>query len=315
MHPKVTAMDFRKVLYFHCVSKYLNFSKAAEECHIAQTAMSRAIANLESELGFKLFYRDHHVVELTPAGKHFLDQTKEVLRIYTSAQQVGLEIASGWEDSLTIGFGGYEAGFIEKYVPSFLKKYPNYSVVLLEYPYQQIAQQLMARTCDVVLAPEIRFKNCSGIRTVRLSNARYTITVSTRNPLAKLDKISPELLNGKTFICPSEINANWQMIELFHKLCDDFGITPGKLVYSNTTLAILKMVEMDLGVTMLSEEFDAHNFTNVRNIPIDTKVKARKNHTAACLEPITRPIVRKFMDHLQDLASSSMSSRKGESLK
>ena len=109
-------MDLRKVLYFHSVAKYLNFSKAAEECRIAQTAMSRAIANLESELGFTLFYRDHHVVELTPAGKHFLEQTKEVLRIYSSAQQVGMEIAAGSKDSISIGFGGYEMGFVEKYV-------------------------------------------------------------------------------------------------------------------------------------------------------------------------------------------------------
>ena len=308
-------MDFRKVLYFHCVAKYMNFSKAAEEYHIAQTAMSRAIANLESELGFKLFNRDHHVVELTPAGKHFLEQTKEVLRIYSSAQQVGLEIAKGWEDSLTIGFGGYEAGFIKKYVPPFLEKYPSYSVILLEYPYQQIVQELIAKSCDVVICPEIRVRDHSNIKYIKVSNARYTITVSKDNPLAKLDKIPPELLNGMTFICPSDKNSNWQMIEAFHKICDDFGIVPGKLIYSNTTLAIMQMVEMDLGITMLSSAYSSHSSFDVRNIPIDTKVKARKVHTVACLEPITRPIVSKFMDYVQEAASLSMSSRNGEVLK
>ena len=308
-------MDFRKVLYFHCVAKYMNFSKAAEECHIAQTAMSRAIANLESELGFKLFNRDHHVVELTPAGKHFLEQTKEVLRIYSSAQQVGLEIAKGWEDSLTIGFGGYEAGFIKKYVPPFLEKYPSYSVILLEYPYQQIVQELIAKSCDIVICPEIRVRDHSNIKYIKVSNARYTITVSKDNPLAKLDKIPPELLNGMTFICPSDKNSNWQMIEAFHKICDDFGIVPGKLIYSNTTLAIMQMVEMDLGITMLSSAFSSYSSFDVRNIPIDTKVKARKVHTVACLEPITRPIVSKFMDYVQEAASLSMSSRNGEVLK
>ena len=308
-------MDFRKVLYFHCVAKYMNFSKAAEEYHIAQTAMSRAIANLESELGFKLFNRDHHVVELTPAGKHFLEQTKEVLRIYSSAQQVGLEIAKGWEDSLTIGFGGYEAGFIKKYVPPFLEKYPSYSVILLEYPYQQIVQELIAKSCDVVICPEIRVRDHSNIKYIKVSNARYTITVSKDNPLAKLDKIPPELLNGMTFICPSDKNSNWQMIEAFHKICDDFGIVPGKLIYSNTTLAIMQMVEMDLGITMLSSAFSSYSSFDVRNIPIDTKVKARKVHTVACLEPITRPIVSKFMDYVQEAASLSMSSRNGEVLK
>ena len=308
-------MDFRKVLYFHCVAKYMNFSKAAEEYHIAQTAISRAIANLESEIGFKLFNRDHHVVELTPAGKHFLEQTKEVLRIYSSAQQVGLEIAKGWEDSLTIGFGGYEAGFIKKYVPPFLEKYPSYSVILLEYPYQQIVQELIAKSCDIVICPEIRVRDHSNIKYIKVSNARYTITVSKDNPLAKLDKIPPELLNGMTFICPSDKNSNWQMIEAFHKICDDFGIVPGKLIYSNTTLAIMQMVEMDLGITMLSSAFSSYSSFDVRNIPIDTKVKARKVHTVACLEPITRPIVSKFMDYVQEAASLSMSSRNGEVLK
>ena len=217
--------------------------------------------------------------------------------------------------SITIGFGGYEAGFIKKYVPPFLEKYPSYSVVLLEYPYQQIVQELIAKSCDIVICPEIRVRDHSNIKYIKVSNARYTITVSKDNPLAKLDKIPPELLNGMTFICPSDKNSNWQMIEAFHKICDDFGIVPGKLIYSNTTLAIMQMVEMDLGITMLSSAFSSYSSFDVRNIPIDTKVKARKVHTVACLEPITRPIVSKFMDYVQEAASLSMSSRNGEVLK
>ena len=50
-------MNIHSLQYFCSVAKHLNFSKAAEECHIAQTAMSRSIAAMEDELGFRLFDR------------------------------------------------------------------------------------------------------------------------------------------------------------------------------------------------------------------------------------------------------------------
>jgi len=308
-------MTFRKLMYFHSVAKYLNFSKAAEECHIAQTAISRAIADLEADLGFQLFYRNHHMVELTPAGKYFLEQTKEVVRIYGSAQQVSSEIAAGWEDSLTIGFGGYEAGFLKEYVPPFLKDHPTCSVVFLEFPYQVIVQNLLEKTCDVIFTPSIRLKHTSNIRKVDISNARYTITVSKDNPLSKLKKVTPEMLCGKSFICPSDRNQNRKTIDAFHRLCEELGIIPGRLIYSNTTLAIMQMVELDMGITLLSEAFSSSQSFNVRNILIDTDHPSRKQHCVASMDPASRPIVKAFMDHVQSLASASMSSKKGEVLK
>ena len=50
-------MNIHSLQYFCSVAKHLNFSKVAEECHIAQTAMSRSIAAMEDELGFRLFDR------------------------------------------------------------------------------------------------------------------------------------------------------------------------------------------------------------------------------------------------------------------
>ena len=50
-------MNIHSLQYFCSVAKHLNFSKAAEECHIAQTAMSQQISALEKELGFLLFHR------------------------------------------------------------------------------------------------------------------------------------------------------------------------------------------------------------------------------------------------------------------
>ena len=53
------------------MAKHLNFTKAAQECHIAQPAISRQMSSLEEELGFALFDRSSRKVRLTPAGQSF----------------------------------------------------------------------------------------------------------------------------------------------------------------------------------------------------------------------------------------------------
>lgn len=75
-------MNIHSLQYFCSVAKHLNFSKAAEECHIAQTAMSRSIAAMEDELGFRLFDRTRHHVELTPAGAYFLKEAAQIVEQY-----------------------------------------------------------------------------------------------------------------------------------------------------------------------------------------------------------------------------------------
>ena len=64
-------MKIEKIGYFLSVAKHLNFTKAAQECHIAQPAISRQMSSLEEELGFALFDRSSRKVRLTPAGQSF----------------------------------------------------------------------------------------------------------------------------------------------------------------------------------------------------------------------------------------------------
>lgn len=61
-------MTFKQLRYFLEVARTLNFSKAAKALYVSQSALSKSISQLESELGAALFIRDHHSVKLTPAG-------------------------------------------------------------------------------------------------------------------------------------------------------------------------------------------------------------------------------------------------------
>ena len=61
-------LDLRKIRYFLALATHLNFSRAAEDLHIAQPVLSRQIRALEQELRVPLFVRDHRGTQLTSAG-------------------------------------------------------------------------------------------------------------------------------------------------------------------------------------------------------------------------------------------------------
>ena len=78
-------MDIRGLKYFIAAAECLNFTKAARECYITQTAMSLHIAKMEEELGFQLFNRNNRTVELTMAGRDFYQRARLVVQTYEEA--------------------------------------------------------------------------------------------------------------------------------------------------------------------------------------------------------------------------------------
>jgi LysR family transcriptional regulator, benzoate and cis,cis-muconate-responsive activator of ben and cat genes len=79
-------MDLRHLRYFQAVATLLNFSRAAEQLHVAQPAISRQIRDLEYEIAVTLFRRSCSRVQLTEAGKYFLNQTGLLLELLNNAE-------------------------------------------------------------------------------------------------------------------------------------------------------------------------------------------------------------------------------------
>jgi DNA-binding transcriptional LysR family regulator len=73
-------LDLRRLRYFMAVATAESFSRAADELHVAQSAVSRQVGLLERELGVRLLERTTHDVELTEAGRHLLERGASLAR-------------------------------------------------------------------------------------------------------------------------------------------------------------------------------------------------------------------------------------------
>ena len=97
-------MELRHLRYFVAIGEEENYRRAAQRLHVAQTALSTQIQDLEAELGFKLFDRLPRGVKLSVAGRLFLEDARRILREVNEAAARAARVARGQSGTLRVGF-------------------------------------------------------------------------------------------------------------------------------------------------------------------------------------------------------------------
>lgn len=96
-------IELRHLRYFVAVAEELNFTRAAERIHIDQTPLSRAVRDLEAELGVKLFVRAPRHLALTPAGAQLLQETRKLFIRFERAKCAVRRTSALYQPPLRIG--------------------------------------------------------------------------------------------------------------------------------------------------------------------------------------------------------------------
>jgi DNA-binding transcriptional LysR family regulator len=121
-------VELRHVRYFIAVAEYLNFSKAAQQLHIAQPPLSRQIRQLEEDLGVTLFLRDKRSVALTKAGAVFLDEARKLVVQAGHAMEAARHAQQGESGVVRIGIASGLGGLVSKVVFDHRKRLPTIEI-------------------------------------------------------------------------------------------------------------------------------------------------------------------------------------------
>lgn len=119
-------MELRVLNYFLAIAREENFTKAAAMLHVTQPTLSRQIADLEQELGVKLFIRSNHNIVLTEDGMILKRRAQEILSLAEKTKRDFMQKGESLSGTISIGSGEFRStGYLAKIIAGFCKKHPN----------------------------------------------------------------------------------------------------------------------------------------------------------------------------------------------
>jgi DNA-binding transcriptional LysR family regulator len=182
-------MDLRHLRYFVTICAERNFSRAAARLNIAQPPLSRAIQQLEAEVGAQLIDRRARPLRLTPIGQLFHDQARGVLDRAEAMRTTIASLTATKRRRFTIGF---VASTIYARLPELIRAFrataPEVELVLVESPTLDQIVALKEGRIDVGFG-RIRFDD-PDIRRVVLRNERLIAALPLAHPLAQQEVLS-----------------------------------------------------------------------------------------------------------------------------
>ena len=197
-------MELRHLRYFVAVADAGSLTVAAEQkLHTSQPSLSRQIRDLEQEVGVQLINRGAQGIELTSAGKAFLEHARMSLLQAEAAKEAALRAAQPAKPTFALGFlSGAEIGLLPEVNRILRKEFPGIDIRLSSDYSPALAKALMRRKLDAAfMRPEEQMGDlaCRRVRTDPL-----VFVFPSDHRLASQAAVAPEEIVNETFYFPSK---------------------------------------------------------------------------------------------------------------
>src|SRR5467141_1161292 len=197
------AMELRHLRYFVAVAEAGSLTVAAEQrLHTTQPSLSRQIRDLEGEVGVQLLTRRARGIELTPAGRAFLDHARSVLSQVEAATEAARRVAHPAKPRFAMGFlTGHELTWMPEALRILRDELPNIDVMISSQYSPLLADGLSKGKIDAAFlrrergVPDLAFR--------LLVKEPLVVVLPSNHRLAPLKAISPQDLVGETFVTVS----------------------------------------------------------------------------------------------------------------
>lgn len=243
-------MEIRQLKYFIEVAKREHISFAAEKLHIAQSAVSRQIGNLEAELGVQLLEREGRNVKLTKIGKLFAERAVIALNAIEDAKQLIDEYADPERGTIRIGFpSSLASNTLPQMIMAFKKIYPDVRFHLRQGSYPYLINGVKKREIDISLIGPVPTRD-SDIRSDVLFMEDVVILLPETHPLADRTSIPLKELEADAFVL---FPKGFVLRKIVEDACLEAGFHPLVPFEGEDIDAIKGLVAAGIGVTVLPE--------------------------------------------------------------
>ena len=247
------AMELRHLRYFQAIAEELSFSRAARRLNVVQPALSRALKELEDQLGVELLARTRRSVVLTAAGKSFLDDAAFIFERLDLSIRRARRAASGQVGELRLGYIGPPTNlFLSRLLEEFARRCPQVTVHLEERTPERVWEMVAKGRLDLALTRPVHAHASLGMQTLLLRNERLCAAVPHRHPWAERKSLAWDRLADQPLIVLARREGAGLHDEIL-AACRRSGFTP-KLGHTPSLIGtVLRYVESGAGIGIVPE--------------------------------------------------------------
>jgi len=254
-------MELRQIKYFIEVAKREHVTEAAHALHVAQSAVSRALANLEDELGVQLFIREGRNVRLTPIGRVFLDHMQQAMRVITDATQIIEEYTDPERGTINVGFPSSLATYmLPTAISAFRKEYPHVKFQLHQGSYHYLKEAVIRGDINMALLGPVPMDD-KKLKGKILFTEQVVALLPSDHPLSNAHSLELAELRTEPFVVFAK---GFVLRDLVLQACQQIGFEPEISFEGEDIDAIKGLVSAGLGVSLVPE------ITLIDNLPRST---------------------------------------------
>ena len=245
-------MSDRRLKVFHTVARLLSFTKAAEELHMTQPAVTFQIRQLEEYFNTRLFDRTHNKVNLTPAGERVSEFAERIFDLYEEMENRVRDLTGEISGALTIGASTTIAEYmLPALLGEFKNRYPDINLRLKVSNSEGIVSMVEHNVIDLGVV-ESPVSNKNLIVEVCHDDQLVVVAAPDHELVKRGGKVSASDIVRYPFVSREEGSGTRDVI--MHYLLEH-KVTPSDMTFSlelGSPEAIKGAVEAGMGITILS---------------------------------------------------------------
>ncbi|MGB3696629.1 MAG: LysR family transcriptional regulator [Gordonia sp. (in: high G+C Gram-positive bacteria)] len=284
-------MELRHLRYYVAVAEECHFGRAAQRLHIAQPPLSQQIKQLEDDLGVTLLNRSTRKVELTEAGRRYLDRAREILSAVDAAADEATRVAGGEVGRVSIGFTGSATYHLLPAIAHRLRsELPDIELELHgEMLTPRQATALTDGTIDLgFLRPPVHDRL---LRYEVVSTEPMTAVLPRSHPLAGQSSIEVADLADEVFVTYSGFSRS-VVFEVVVDACQRAGFTPTIRHEVGETATLVSFVAAGMGVALVPSSVRHMQITGAVYVPLHGEVPTVELAIAMRAEPPSPHLAR-----------------------
>lgn len=287
-------MELQQIRYFLAVCETLNFTRAAEACQVTQPALSRAIQQLEEEIGGPLFRRERSLTHLTDLGKLLRPQFQQVMltlgEVSLDAKRHSNPAKPQFAAGIMCTVG---PGCLTGLIADFHVRCPAVGLRITEGSAEELIPQLETGEIDIaVMASASGF--AEKFEVTPLYRERFVIACPRGHRFARMRTVPLAEVNGETYL----LRANCEYRDAIDELLQQRGCAVNICYRSEREDWIQNMVAAGLGICFIPEYSAVQPGIEVR--PVIEPELWREVSLVRLLERSESPAVQMFTKSVSD---------------